>query len=55
MCSSVGVVWLIWYKAVSPKLISEVPYSSHMLQDEHEITLEELYTRLETNPDEVHT
>lgn len=28
-------------------------YSFHVLQDEHEITLEELYTRLETNPDEV--
>ena len=52
--NSVGVMCLIWYTAVSPKVSSEVHYSFHVLQDEHEITLEELYTRLETNPDEVH-
>ena len=52
--NSVGVMCLIWYTAVSPKVSSKVHYSFHVLQDEHEITLEELYARLETNPDEVH-
>lgn len=49
---SVGVVCYLVYICLS-QVEFRISLFIHMLQDEHEITLEELYRRLETNPDEV--